>query len=135
MTPLELQLVEFFRLNEPQVVLASYSSNHTATLQFLDCDDYRIGTLVCEVVFLLCITTQVLEYGRVSICRKGGLPEGFAWLEHLFTSEDLLIVMYPLEEEDDDDDEQPLLPAIGGRAVAYIVCKSAHYEKETNPGR
>ncbi len=121
-------LEEFFRLNEPEVVLISYASHH-ASFQLLDIDEYRIGFMVCEEVAAMCMPTRWQSFDHLSIHRKGDLPEQFSWLSS-FIGDYLLLVLRPTEDEDD-----PLLPLLGDRRLAYVICKSVKYVQEPYPGR
>jgi hypothetical protein len=120
-----------FHRYEPAIVLQSYSRDHAARLQLLDVDEYRVGTMVCDEVIALCIPTRFQSFSSLSIYSDpGGMPGEFSWLSGLKGF--LLIVMEPLCE---DEDYEPLLPVIGAQRLAYIICRSAHYESEQNPGR
>jgi hypothetical protein len=134
MTSLEQTLNElesFFRHNESQLVLVSYATTHEVRLQLLDIDEYRAGSLVCEEVITLCISTRWQEFNLLTVYRRHNLPPAFSYMRERLTDDLLLLVLNPVE----DEDEPSLLPMIDGHRLAYIICKSAHYEEEQNPGR
>jgi hypothetical protein len=118
-------LEEIFRWKEPELSLLSYVDN-VATMQLTDWDGNNFGKLVCNEVIVLCIPTRFQEFNHLSTHGRDDLPPQFSWLIDFFLDDMILVIMQPLDE----DNEGSLLPNIGGRRMAFIVCKSIHYEKQ-----
>jgi hypothetical protein len=116
------ELHDFFRRNDAQLELVSYTREHEARLQLLDVDGYKIGTLVCEDVEALCISTRGQEFEALSVYRRQDLPPTLSYMRERFTDDLILLVLKPI----DDEDYPAFLPLIDSHRLAYIICGAAH---------
>ena len=126
------EIKNVFRDNEPELILLSYAENHTGTFRVVDCDGYRLGKIVCEEVFLLCVTTQWESYTGIEVLPVKELEGAFSWLKEIAPADYLLILLTPTLNEEDDPSA---LPRIADSQRGYILCKSISFEAETSPGR
>ena len=121
-----------FRDNEPEMILVSYSENHTGVFQLADCDGYRLGKIICEEIFLLCITTQWESYAEIEVVPVNELTGTFIWLKEIAPEDYLLVLLTPTLNEEDDPSA---LPMIGDSQRGYILCKAISFEEEKVSGR
>jgi hypothetical protein len=128
-------LEKIFRDNEPELVLLSYSENHTGTFQLLDCDGYRLGKIICEEIYLLCVTTQWGSFNKIKILPVTELRAGdaFFWVRENTPADYILVWLTP--SSDDDGDQESALPTIANTQQGYILCKSITFAEEDSPER
>lgn len=121
---------KIFRDNEPELVLLSYSENHTGTFQLLDCDGYPLGRIVCEEIYVLCVTTQWESFGELEVIPVKELPVSgdFSWLKEIAPDDYLLVLLTPVF--DDEKQQESALPIIAKERRGYIVCKSISFAPE-----
>ena len=124
-------LQEIFRLNEPEVVLESFSEDRGAIFRLLDCDGYRLGCMVCEDVYALCMTIRWESFSSVSFLQRADVDVQFPVLSHAVPNGFQLVVLHPVEDATSDSK----LPTIKGEKLGYIICKSVSFVKETERGR
>jgi hypothetical protein len=125
-------IAKVFRDNEPQLNLVSYSDKHDARFQVLDCDGYRLGNVVFEGVYLLCVITRWRSYGEIVAVPVAELEDAFSWLRETVPEDYLLVSI--TASLNDSDEQSPLLMTSNKRK-GYIVCRSLAFEEETSPGR
>jgi hypothetical protein len=132
--PMYEPIKKIFRDNEPELILLTYSENHTGTFQLVDCDGYRLGKIICEEIHLLCVTTQWESFNEIEVLPITELKEtgAFSWLTETAPKDYLLVRLTPSLN---DDDEVSALPIIGDARRGYILCKSISFEREQSPGR
>lgn len=120
---------KIFRDNEPELILLTYSENHTGTFQLVDCDGYRLGKIICGEIHLLCVTTQWESFKEIEILPITELQEtgAFSWLRETAPEDYLLVWLTPSFNS--------ALPIIADSQRGYILCKSISFEEETSPGR
>jgi len=118
------QLQDAFHRQEPELVLAEYNSND-ATFNLLDCDGYLVGLMRCLGVRALCVTTGSESYGWIDCYARANLPDDLAWLAEGIP-EGFSVLLLGLADE--DSSSESVLPVIGGRRLAYIVCQSVEYQ-------
>ena len=126
-------LQQIFRDNEPELILLSYSEDHTGIFQLVDCDGYRLGKIICEEIFVLCVTTQWESYNGIEILPVAELtaPGPFAWIKEAAPEDYLLILL----SSSNDEEENSALPPIANTHAGYILCKSISFAEETTLGR
>ncbi len=122
---LNTALSALFQRHDPELELIDYQSNHTARFRLLDCDGYLVGEMICEEVFVWCLSTGGCAYSGISIFKKHEIPERFSWIRKWFeetTPDDFhLIELIPVFE---DEYQEFFLPPLEGRPTGYIVCRS-----------
>jgi hypothetical protein len=125
---------KIFRDHEPELILLSYSENHTGTFQLVDCDGYRLGKIICEGIHLLCVTTQWESFNEIEVLLVTELTAAgaFSGLRKTVPEDHLLVWLTPSLT---DEDEKSALPMITNTQRGYIVCKSISFEEEKSPGR
>ena len=125
------EIKKIFRDHEPELILLSYSEDHTATFQIVDCDGYGLGKIICEEIHVLCVTTQWESYGGIEIIPVTELTAApaFSWLTET-TPEDYLLVW--LNPSANDEDETSALPVIADTHRGYILCKSISFTEEVS---
>jgi len=125
------ELARFFRANEPELVLKSFpEGSEQMRFQCLDCDGYRIGSLVFEHVLFVCLATREERYKEVEIHSCATVIDKYPWLEPIIPHEGVVV-----ELQSALDDEDSALPPFGDNRVGLVVCRSVHYESEQKPGR
>ena len=118
---------KIFHDNEPELILLSYSENHTGMFQLADCDGWEVGKIICEDIYLLCVTTQWGSYTEIEVLAVTELtaPGTFSWVKEVAPADYLLVLFTPKLDEGDDPSA---LPMIGDTQRGYILCKSISFE-------
>jgi hypothetical protein len=124
------ELMRLFADNEPELVLQSYEDSQ-AIFRLLDCDGYRLGTMVCKEVQSLCVTTRWERYRVIGVFSVADAPEEFRWLASAAPSDVMIVRLEPL----DDSLDESQLPRIGEKRCGYITCETVLYQEELDPGR
>src|SRR6185369_17331291 len=112
------ELIEVFLANDPEVVLISYSEDHEACFQLMDCDGYHLGKMVCKEVYTVCLTTRWDSYSEINFYTVKDLPPNLRRFQETIPDEYIIVTLNPTKL-----DEPGPLPVIGNNPLGYIIFK------------